>query len=180
MRLIILIFSVLGMFAGLAVTFLHARSVAFLVPLFCVAAVAVYFVQASRDARRAGELAGTFPGQRSPDENRARIFPIGVKVAAAAAATPLLFWALQRFEEKWHPPVEEHRTELLAAAREASSCAADRLAVVVESPSTARIEGCGKTWFFVWGRQRRGERLHWRQYDPNCTVDWLGLKLRCY
>jgi hypothetical protein len=168
----------LTMVFGLAVVFLHARSVAFLVPLLSIAAVIVYFIRARRSARNNNESAAILPGQGSSDEVRA-IASVTAKVFAGVVAAGALYWAADRAVEKAHPPVEEHRPELLAAAANAADCPKEQINVVGVSTKTARVEGCGAPRYFLWGKQRRDEPMHWRQFDPKCTVEWLGLQLPC-
>jgi hypothetical protein len=90
-----------------------------------------------------------------------------------------LWFAVHHFYEKWKPPVREHQPALLDTASQSLSCAPANLVVTEEAPRRARIDGCGKTKYFMWmSRGRR--RPTWQEIDPNCTVELYGFKVSCY
>jgi len=89
---------------------------------------------------------------------------------------------IRRWSEERHPAVKEHLAELIQAAAEQTGCPAEALKVTVEEPTRARVEACGKTVTFRWGRARRkGLRKieHWHQIDPDCRFDYMGGNFPC-
>src|SRR5262249_22284505 len=144
-----------------------------------VAFVIAYMVQV---ARRARAMSASPMGQATPEpiQQAGQAFSSVGKMLGIAALLLTLYFVGNHLLEKWHPPLEEHRHELMQAAVNAISCPPEKLTIVAETPRQARVEGCGSTRFFLWGRQRSGERVRWREIDPSCTVDWLGFKLPCY
>src|SRR5260370_36072047 len=84
---------------------------------------------------------------------------------------------MRRWRKERPPAVKEHLAELIQAAAEQTGCPAEALKVTVEEPTRARVEACGKTVTFRWGRARRkGLRKieHWHQIDPDCRFDYMG------
>ena len=90
------------------------------------------------------------------------------------------FIQIRRFLQARHPAVSEHRGELVEAAARKMGCEPDALKVVVEEPTLARLEGCGRTATFRWGRVR-GDGLpeHWHEIDSSCRLNVMGFDMLC-
>ncbi|HEX3696410.1 MAG TPA: hypothetical protein VH374_13590 [Polyangia bacterium] len=94
-----------------------------------------------------------------------------------------LFFGYPQFEAMWqarHPAVKEHLAELIQVAAKQLDCPADAVKVTAENPMQARVDACGKTMTFRWGRVRTN-RLphHWHPVDPNCRFEYLGSSTPC-
>jgi hypothetical protein len=100
----------------------------------------------------------------------------------------LLFFGIreyQQIQDRRHPPVEEHRDELLRAASQALGCGDDRVTVQPQEPTLARVEGCGQSRMLRWGpvskmeKRLPGNAPYWHAIDPDCRFEFLGFSVRC-
>ena len=148
--------------------------------LSAVVVVASWIIYARIARRRALERGSDLPRRLAADGANKQSWrsAIGFVVVALMLVGGLLI--VQRFMEARHPPVTEHRAELLDAAAKAASCGRDALTVLVEGPKRARVSGCGLAMTFKWKRPfRNSGTTRWIQIDPNCTMDAFGFKQPC-
>jgi len=106
-----------------------------------------------------------------------------VVLATSVAAVALCLAAdkLKRLSNERHPAVSEHGEELIETAVKRMHCERGGVTVVAEGPMRARAEGCGKTVTFFWERVRTlGGPPRWHEIDPNCTVDYMGVRIPCH
>src|SRR5262249_19038767 len=95
------------------------------------------------------------------------------------------YLAIRRIQQFWdgrHPAVSEHRGELVELATKRMGCGPDALQIVAEEPTRARVDGCGHTATFRWGRVRaQGGPAHWREVDAACrpSKDSFGCNIPC-
>ena len=102
------------------------------------------------------------------------------KLSMIALALFVLLKAGAYILDRWHPPVDVHRTELLETASKTVACPSDQLSVVAETPVRARVTGCERTQFFQWRKAGRNVPLAWTTIDPSCTVEVYGFTVSCY
>jgi len=100
----------------------------------------------------------------------------------------VLFFGVREYrtiQDRRHPPVDEHRDELIQVAARALRCDGDQLAVQAQEPTLARVEGCGQSSTLRWGPVNKqshplpGNAPQWHEIDPNCRFEILGFTFLC-
>jgi len=114
------------------------------------ALVLLWIFVRSRGRSRSNEAASEPPTESVPLSTQPWVWVAGSMAGLAAILLflrPCTAWYWSR-----HPPIVEHRSELLETASKRLNCPADRLAIKPFQDSGAEVTGCDRKIQVCWGR----------------------------
>ena len=93
--------------------------------------------------------------QAPPPERKSRPLGRWLVLLLVLAAIPLLAPRCDAWHWSRHPPVEEHRRELLETVSKQFRCPQDQLTVSPEGSTGAAVVGCGSSTHLCWRQLAR-------------------------